>query len=113
MVNIILCVFCNFFYIYILVFGESHLEVTPSKVPKPIVENTPFIITTKNFSAEQEQLLVSTLNKIKGHLKVRQCSIKPFFRDFDKVKNNFKIFQFLFYNSFALDSSQNPNSDNV
>lgn len=66
-------------------FGENHLEARPTVLSKPAeVQSTPFLIDSQ-LTSDEEQFLAVTLKKIREHLKLRQSSIKPFFKDFDKL----------------------------
>jgi len=73
-----------------LVFGFSNLESRPDVRPQPlIVQETPFVIGGEPginvLTPKENQLLEVTLDQMREHLKIRQSSIKPFFRDFDKL----------------------------
>ncbi|KAJ3380738.1 hypothetical protein HDU92_005792 [Lobulomyces angularis] len=68
-----------------IVFGETGLEAKPTVVPrKEVVQSTPFILES-TLSENEEILLTKTINKMRDHLKLRKSSIKPFFKDFDKL----------------------------
>lgn len=68
------------------VFGEPNLESQPNVVSKPlIVQTTPFVVESV-LTREEEELLEAVIQKMKEHLRVRQSSIKPFFKDFDKMQ---------------------------
>ncbi|KAJ3311004.1 hypothetical protein HDU76_003229 [Blyttiomyces sp. JEL0837] len=67
------------------VFNDVALESQPTKIPSTtIVIQSPFIMTGQ-LTDEEMDLLRSTLTRIGEHLKLRQTSIKPFFKDFDKL----------------------------
>ncbi|KAJ3249971.1 hypothetical protein HK104_007527, partial [Borealophlyctis nickersoniae] len=67
------------------VFGETHLETRPSLVPPPApMQMYPFP-TGQPLDPAESLMLQSILNKIRDHLSLRQSSIKPFFKDFDKL----------------------------
>ncbi|OAJ39816.1 hypothetical protein BDEG_23631 [Batrachochytrium dendrobatidis JEL423] len=68
------------------VFGETHLESRPTHNPESVNERTsPFVLAKYPLDSEEMELLKKTMNNICEHLRVRQCSVKPFFRDLDKV----------------------------
>lgn len=67
------------------VFGESHLESNPTFVHPLEVEHSPFVVANMYLSPREELILEQTLENIREHLRVRQISIKPFFRDFDRL----------------------------
>ncbi|KAJ8328299.1 hypothetical protein O5D80_003660 [Batrachochytrium dendrobatidis] len=68
------------------VFGETHLESRPTHNPESVNERTsPFVLAKYPLDSEEMKLLKKTMNNICEHLRVRQCSVKPFFRDLDKV----------------------------
>eukprot|EP00842_Homolaphlyctis_polyrhiza_P004257 jgi/Hompol1/4832/HPOL_001849-RA len=68
------------------VFGETHLENRPTHVhPTQTERKSPFVLVKIPMTPEENALLDRTLNSIREHLRLRQCSVKPFFRDFDKV----------------------------
>ncbi|KAJ3127798.1 hypothetical protein HK098_005797 [Nowakowskiella sp. JEL0407] len=67
------------------VFGENHLENRPSIIPKPAaVETNPFI-TGVELAEKETRVLNILLKSMREHLRIRQTSIKPFFKDFDKL----------------------------
>ncbi|KAI8815345.1 hypothetical protein BJ742DRAFT_876284 [Cladochytrium replicatum] len=67
------------------VFGETGLEARPSVLPKPaLVKSSPFL-TIGGLSKEERAVLSSVLSRMREHLTLRQISIKPFFKDFDKL----------------------------
>ncbi|KAI9096987.1 hypothetical protein DFS34DRAFT_660037, partial [Phlyctochytrium arcticum] len=69
------------------VFGEPHLESRPTLPPAPIpVASDPFQMTLNDLGPEDEAMLISTLQALRNYLSVRQTSIKPFFKDFDKLR---------------------------
>ncbi|KAI8927203.1 hypothetical protein BC831DRAFT_187984 [Entophlyctis helioformis] len=68
------------------IFGETHLESRPTYVHSTNTERkSPFVLAKKPLTPHESALLARTLNSICEHLRIRQCSVKPFFRDFDKV----------------------------
>ncbi|TPX71064.1 hypothetical protein SpCBS45565_g01341 [Spizellomyces sp. 'palustris'] len=77
------------------VFGESHLESRPSVAPQPApIQPDPFL-THKSLTEEEHQVLQDTLQTLRDFLRVRQTSIKPFFKDFDKLRTGYVTkFQF-------------------
>jgi hypothetical protein len=67
------------------VFNDTNLELQPTKVPTVAhIPPNPFIVAGK-LTDEELDILTTTLNSLGEHLKFRQTSIKPFFKDFDKV----------------------------
>nr|KAJ3422717.1 hypothetical protein HK105_006776 [Polyrhizophydium stewartii] len=68
------------------VFGEKHLESRPTYVhPTQTERASPFVLVKQPLTPQETALLERTLNNIREHLRLRQCSVKPFFRDLDKV----------------------------
>ncbi|KAJ3046430.1 hypothetical protein HK097_000863, partial [Rhizophlyctis rosea] len=67
------------------VFGQRHLETKPSikPMPAPVVTN-PFP-SGRPLAPAEMTMLQKTMTALRDHLKLRQTSIKPFFKDFDKV----------------------------
>ncbi|KAJ3109975.1 hypothetical protein HDU96_007005 [Phlyctochytrium bullatum] len=67
------------------VFNDTGLERHPTKVPETApIPKSPFG-TVGALSPAEEKILQNTLKSIAEHMKVRQTSIKPFFKDFDKL----------------------------
>ncbi|KAJ3035330.1 hypothetical protein HDV00_004058 [Rhizophlyctis rosea] len=67
------------------VFGEQHLETKPSVKPTAApVATYPFPAGRALEPAELSSLQ-RTMKALRDHLKLRQTSIKPFFKDFDKL----------------------------
>lgn len=67
------------------VFGETHLESRPSIPPEPLPIHPDPFLTSSALTYDEESLLQNTLQLLRDFLRVRQTSIKPFFKDFDKV----------------------------
>ena len=67
------------------VFGETHLENRPTYVHQHHERKSPYTVAKKPMTVEETALLQAVLNNFREKLKVRQSSVKPFFRDFDKV----------------------------
>ncbi|KAJ1550164.1 hypothetical protein HK096_008403, partial [Nowakowskiella sp. JEL0078] len=67
------------------VFGETRLEARPSINPKTeLMETNPFVTGIKLTSGELQKL-EAVLIGMREHLQIRQTSVKPFFKDFDKL----------------------------
>ncbi|KAI9207587.1 uncharacterized protein BJ171DRAFT_561416 [Polychytrium aggregatum] len=67
------------------VFGETHLESRPAAVPQPeFIETDPFD-THHQMAQEELTKLATILSRFREHLRIRQSSIKPFFKDFDRL----------------------------
>lgn len=67
------------------VFGESNLEKNPTHVHEREAERSPFANTGEVLDARESKILEIVLEKIRDHLRFRKASIKPFFRDCDKI----------------------------
>ena len=67
------------------VFTEPHLETKPTFVHQAETKESPFVVKNNKMSPYEEQVLQRTLENIREHLRIRQSSVKPFFRDFDRL----------------------------
>jgi Ca2+-binding EF-hand superfamily protein len=67
------------------VFGENDLERKPTAEPTKEAERSPFANTGEPLDSHEEQIFQAVIEKIRKHLHVRKTSIKPFFRDCDKI----------------------------
>ncbi|KAJ3285182.1 hypothetical protein HDU79_007514 [Rhizoclosmatium sp. JEL0117] len=67
------------------VFNDTNLESQPTKIPQVANVNTnPF--TSADFLTNEEHItLRKTMKSLAEHWKIRRTSIKPFFKDFDKL----------------------------
>ncbi|KAI8916058.1 hypothetical protein EDD86DRAFT_250783 [Gorgonomyces haynaldii] len=79
------CRWKEFYYDIERVFGEFNLESKPTYVHPPEKYISPFITKDNKLSPEEEVIMTKTLQSIRNHLRIRQWSVKPFFRDFDKL----------------------------
>ncbi|KAJ3086780.1 hypothetical protein HK100_008592, partial [Physocladia obscura] len=67
------------------VFNDVNLEAQPTKIPTvAAVSSNPFISADHLTDAERV-MLEKTMKSLAEHWKVRRISIKPFFKDFDKL----------------------------
>ncbi|KAI8820503.1 uncharacterized protein EV422DRAFT_73393 [Fimicolochytrium jonesii] len=71
------------------VFGDTDLESRPSHVPTQVLNDTDPFLTSSSLTYDEESKLHGILNMIRGFLLVRQTSVKPFFKDFDKLRTGF------------------------
>ncbi|KAI8915263.1 hypothetical protein DFJ77DRAFT_461862 [Powellomyces hirtus] len=71
------------------VFGETHLENRPTHVPTSILEQPDPFLTSSALEYNEEAKLQETLNMIRDFLRVRQTCVKPFFKDFDKLRTGY------------------------
>ncbi|KAJ3099126.1 hypothetical protein HDU97_003459 [Phlyctochytrium planicorne] len=67
------------------VFTDTDLERNPTKVYKTIPISNKAHNSFGPLTPEEEIILNNTLKSITEHMRVRQTSIKPFFKDFDKL----------------------------
>ncbi|KAH6588639.1 hypothetical protein BASA50_010600 [Batrachochytrium salamandrivorans] len=66
--------------------GELHLESLPKHTLSSKMEYTsPFALAKCELSPQETALLARTMDNIYAHQRRRQCNVKSFFRDFDKV----------------------------
>ena len=68
-----------------LVFGERSLEKNPTFTHEKEPERSPFANTGEQLDEKETQILSAALKKIRSFLRFRKTSIKPFFRDCDKI----------------------------
>jgi hypothetical protein len=68
------------------VFTDVNLESQPTKIPTVETVSAKPFAPSALLPEDEAQILKSTLMSLAEHLKFRQTSIKPFFKDFDKVK---------------------------
>ncbi|KAJ3133298.1 hypothetical protein HDU90_006246 [Geranomyces variabilis] len=71
------------------VFGETHLEGRPAYVPTTLLEQPDPFLTESTLEYNEESKLADTLNMIRNFLRVRQTCVKPFFKDFDKLRTGY------------------------
>ena len=67
------------------VFVDTHLESRPSHIPNPIIVQSNPYLTKANLSPKEMEIKNRCLLNIREHLRIRQLTAKPFFKDFDKV----------------------------
>ncbi|KAJ3162858.1 hypothetical protein HDU86_003833 [Geranomyces michiganensis] len=71
------------------VFGETQLEGRPTHVPTTLLEQPDPFLTESALEYSEESKLADTLNMIRNFLRVRQTCVKPFFKDFDKLRTGY------------------------
>jgi hypothetical protein len=69
------------------VFGERDLESNPEITPKETAKISPFNNLGSKLTEEEELALQKTLARIRIQIKNHRPSVKPFFRDCDKISS--------------------------
>ncbi|KAJ3031489.1 UNVERIFIED_CONTAM: hypothetical protein HDU68_003429 [Siphonaria sp. JEL0065] len=67
------------------VFNDTNLESQPTKIPEVASINRNPFLSADHLTDEERIMLKKTMKSLAEHWKTRRTSIKPFFKDFDKL----------------------------